>query len=581
MKRTGEKFKAIFAALLFGVTIAVSGWVFAEGKSISGTVKDLSNDKGIPGVTVVIKEADTGKLAGKSATDAAGKYSVGIAALGKYTLVASKYGYKYVTALNVIELSDITQNPTVNVSLGRYSWLRLKAEGPTPPLYWDTESGKSYIIPALEIPALILALNGADRLIFPNQMEDGKKVYSSTWKTTRDHVLHGPWTVDTDAFSINQFGHPYQGTLYYGFARSAGLNFWESYLYTNAGSLIWETAGETTRPSINDQIASGTGGSFFGEALFRMSSLVLEGSGDKPGFWRETCAAILCPSMEFNRLANGDRFKPVFPSNNPAIAWRLRLGGSLNSHLKDKGLDTLINKNQVTADYAIAYGLPGKPDYSYDRPFDYFNFEFSTLGKAKNPFDNIMLRGLLLGTDYEAGDNYRGIWGLYGGYDYISPQIFRVAGTSASFGTTYQWWLTRAIALQGSALGGVGYAAAGNVTPDAERDYHFGIAPQGLIALRCIFDDIAMIDLTERAFYITGAGGNDPGGREDINRLNVGLTVHIYHRQAIGIQYIGNIRNARYPDRPDSHQSLGTYALVYTILGDSGFGQVEWRDGVK
>ena len=78
----------------------------------------------------------------------------------------------------------------------------------------------------------------------------------------------------------------------------------------------------------------------------------------------------------------------------------------------------------------MAYGLPGKPGYSYTRPFDYFHFEFITLGNADNPFDDIMIRGLLLGTDYKAGDSYRGIWGLYGGYDYISPHIFRVSSTS-------------------------------------------------------------------------------------------------------------------------------------------------------
>jgi hypothetical protein len=45
--------------------------------------------------------------------------------------------------------------------------------------------------------------------------------------------------------------------------------------------------GETTNPSINDQIANGIGGTFFGETLFRMASLVLEGDGEKPGLWRE------------------------------------------------------------------------------------------------------------------------------------------------------------------------------------------------------------------------------------------------------------------------------------------------------
>ncbi|MCK9389946.1 MAG: DUF3943 domain-containing protein [Syntrophales bacterium] len=45
---------------------------------------------------------------------------------------------------------------------------------------------------------------------------------------------------------MNQLLHPYQGSIYYGLARSAGLSFWESSAYTFAGSFLWETAGETT-----------------------------------------------------------------------------------------------------------------------------------------------------------------------------------------------------------------------------------------------------------------------------------------------------------------------------------------------
>jgi hypothetical protein len=188
-----------------------------------------------------------------------------------------------------------------------------------------------------------------------------------------------------------------------------------------------------------------------------------------------------------------------------------------------------------------------------------------------------MIRGLLLGDQYESGNSYRGIWGLYGGYDYISPHIFRVSSTSVSLGTTFQWWLSQAIALQGSALGGVGYAAAGNVTQVGDRDYHYGVAPQGLLALRLIFGNRAMFDLTGRAYYVSGVGGNDPGGNENIDRLNMGFTVRVYGRHALGIQYIASIRDAQYPDRADSHQTTGTVSLVYTLLGGDGFGAVEWR----
>ncbi len=577
MQRPRKAFKAILAVLLAGIVIAFSSWAFAQEGRISGSVKDLLNNQGIEGVIITAKDARSGTLAGTGTTDALGNYSVGIPAPGNYTLEASKPGYNNGSAPDVVEITDRTPNRTVNIAMDGKAGLKYKPGVPTSALSWETGANKSYLIPALEIPGFILLLNGFDRLVYPNEMSGGKKTYDTNLETFRDHVFHGPWGVDTDAFAMNQFNHPYQGSMYHGFARSAGLNYWESLLYSNAGSFLWETYGENTPPSTNDQIASGIAGSFFGEALFRMAGLVLEGDGGKPGFWRELGAAAISPPTGFNRLAFGNRFKPVFPSHNPATFWRLRLGASLNSSLNDQGGLSSINRNEVTADYIMAYGLPGKPGYSYTRPFDYFHFEMTSVSSGDNPIDNLMIRGLLLGKDYEAGKAYRGIWGLYGGYDYISPHIFRVSSTSVSLGTTFQWWLSRAVALQGSALGGIGYAAAGNIAQIGDRDYHYGVAPQGLLGLRLILGDRAMVDLTGRTYYITGLGGSEPGGREVVNRLNTGLTFRIYGRHALGIQYVASIRNAHYPDRVDSHQTVGTVSLVYTLLGKTRFSAVEWR----
>jgi hypothetical protein len=308
-----------------------------------------------------------------------------------------------------------------------------------------------------------------------------------------------------------------------------------------------------------------------------MSSLLLEGGGDNPGFLRKLGATLISPSAGVNRVAFGDRFKSVFPSHGPATFWRVRIGASLNTNLNNQGSFSANKKVEATADFSLAYGLPGKPGYNHTRPFDYFQFESTSLGNSKNPFDEIMIRGFLLGKDYKAGNSYRGIWGLYGGYDYLSPHIFRISSIHVSLGTTYQWSPSRTVALQGSAIGGVGYAAAGNVTQVGERDYHYGIAPRGLIALRLILGDRVMIDSTARAYYLTGIGGEDPGGRELIERMNAGFHFRILGPHALGIQYIASSRDARYPNWATSHQTTGTVSLVYTLLGDTRFGAVDWR----
>jgi hypothetical protein len=127
-------------------------------------------------------------------------------------------------------------------------------------LNWETGEGHSYFIPAFEIGAFIGALNAFNRLFVDSDE------YGSDWNSIKKNFTTHE-VIDSDPFSINQIGHPYQGSIYYGFARSAGLNYWQSLAYSLGGSLLWETVGETTPPSLNDNIASGIGGSFVGASL--------------------------------------------------------------------------------------------------------------------------------------------------------------------------------------------------------------------------------------------------------------------------------------------------------------------------
>ena len=59
--------------------------------------------------------------------------------------------------------------------------------------------------------------------------------------------------------------------------------------------------------------------------------------------------------------------------------------------------------------------------------------------------------------------------------------------------------------------------------------------------------DRAMLDATGREYYISGLGSTETGGNETIGRLNVGLTVRVYGRHALGIQYLASRRDAHYP----------------------------------
>ena len=427
---------------------------------------------------------------------------------------------------------------------------------------------KDYAFPALEIIGFDTVLNRLNHHFIKGTTDYDISVAS--WRRN----LKSSWVIDEDPFKVNQFLHPYQGAMYHGFSRSAGFNYWESLGYTFAGSAFWEVFGETTRPSRNDQIASGIAGSFLGESLFRMSNLVLEKETRLSPFWRETAAAAISPSTGFNRLAFGKRFDTIFASHDPAYYSRLQLGLSGASQ-NVQGPSGGVKRTEALGNFALDYGLPGKDGYKYDRPFDYFNFEIAA--SSANGIESINNRGLLIGRPYETAKNYRGIWGLYGSYDYIAPQVFRVSSTALSLGTTGQLWLSKTIGLQGTATTGLGFAAAGSVRTAGERDYNYGVAPQALLALRMTFDDTAALDFTAREFFVSKVAAASRGGHENITRADASLTVRVHKQHAVALKYLWSRRDASFPASGDQTQTRGTIGLYYTLVGKDGFGAVDWR----
>ena len=424
---------------------------------------------------------------------------------------------------------------------------------------------KSYAIPAAEIAGFEFLLNRIDRRIY------GGTDYSVTTGTIKRNLQHS-WVVDDDPYKINQLGHPYQGSIYHGLARSAGLGFWESFGYTFAGSMLWEYAGETTLPSKNDQVASGVAGNFLGESLFRMANLVLEKGGDS--FWREASAAAISPGTGFNRFAFRERFAKALDSNDPAYYSRVQVGASGTTRLRE-GESTDLKKNELLVDYSMDYGLPGKPGYHYSRPWDYFSFQITA--SSANAVENLSTRGLLFGTSYEAGERYRGIWGLYGSYDYISPQLFRVSSTALSLGTTGQLRFADQIALMGTLLAGVGYASVGTIHGTLNTDYHYGTAPQALAALRVVFGDRWSLDATARDFFVSKVGGAGTGGHDNIARADLTLTARVRREHGVAIKYVWSRRDATFSSLGDVSQTRATIGLYYVYLGRERFGAVDWR----
>ena len=430
----------------------------------------------------------------------------------------------------------------------------------TPP--WGSQ--KSYFIPAVEIVGFDTLLNLFDRAYY------GCCEYDTDFSSIKRNLRRG-WDVDSDEFTVNQLGHPYQGSIYHGFARASGLNYWQGLAYTFVGSLLWEIAGETTRPSKNDQISTGIGGSFLGEALFRMSNFWLE-KATGPSFWRELLGAVISPPVGFNRLVFGERFKGIYPSKDPEYYSRVQVG--IVAATQDRGNSSKIKRYEGIVDFALDYGLPGKPGYTYDRPFDYFSFQASA--STAIGFESVSTRGLLLGTDYDIGDNYRGIWGLYGGYSYMAPQIFRLASTALSLGTTGEWRLSDSLALQGTALLGVGYATVSNIhRVSDETANQYGVAPQALLALRLIVGDRVSVDLAGQEYFVSDVSGSR--GDDNVIRADASITWRIHREHAVSVRYQLSRRDSDVRNLGHRAQDRGTVGIFYTLLGRDRFGTGDWK----
>ena len=435
-------------------------------------------------------------------------------------------------------------------------------------LSWETGEGKSYLIPALDIIGFELLLNQFDRHVIDSE------TYGSDLDSIESNLEHG-WVIDRDPFAINQFGHPYQGSMYHGFARSAGLNYWWSLGYDFGGSTLWEIAGETDPPSLNDEITTTFGGSFLGEALFRISNLVIESGGTHPSSLRRFSAGLISPAAGFNRLAYGKRFDAPYPSDEAATNWSASIGASRDAKVTDVASLGSVQEDQAIATTTVDYGLPGRTGYEYEQPFDYFHFEAGLVSNAIP--ENIQVRGLLVGSDYDAGDSYRGVWGLYGSYDYIAPELFSLSSTALSIGTTGQWWLGESVALQGTVMGGVGWTAIGTLA-DAEedRDYTYGYSPQALVSLRTVFGDRVALDVTGRQVHVDGPSSVDRSGSTDVVRVQATLTVRVVGHHGLSLQFVGSRRDSALTDVDEALQEVGTVSLMYTFLGDEDLGVVRW-----
>lgn len=417
------------------------------------------------------------------------------------------------------------------------------------------EASPNYWLPALESIAFNIAMNRIS-------LWGGAQFADISLGTMKDNITGG-FVWDNDLFNTNQIRHPYMGSTYFALARSSGHGFWASSAYTFMGSLMWELLMENEPPAYNDQVSTAYGGMLLGEGLYRLGEGLLWRSSSP---WAEVAASLLSPGTGFNRHVMRQRslLHPPAP-----MFTALRLGHNSFTLTKADGVALERGLGQIHVGFVGSYGLPGDPKFTPTKPMDHFDMVADLSIAERRVIGTLFIRGLLYGRSF-GGDRLRGLWGLFGSYDYFSPSNVRVAAVGAGPGVSMQLRLGRKSFLQGSyLLSAIPVAAAGVTSLVGERDYHFGPGASQVTELRLGRADTGMLTLTNRSF---GVFDTSTDTIEVITFGSLSGQFKVWRRHGLGFELIASTRR----DSSDKKflDTGGQVRVFYTLLSDPSFGAV-------
>ena len=428
---------------------------------------------------------------------------------------------------------------------------------------------RSFLIPALEVPAFIIGLNLADRLF-------GKSYAYSGPGTFWEHLWHGPWEYDIDPLFANVVAHPYTGSIYFNFARSSGLSFWWGLFYAAVGSALWELGGETEPPSINDQLFTPLGGAILGEVLYRAYLLILP-QGERAGVPRHLAAFLVDPAAALNGLLFDGRFRSPEIEERPPVSLLAQLGGGyvwVNNPLIAGGN---FSGPAGGVQFELEYGRPAAPDFNTRIPFSYFRFDAALIGDRQAFRETWRMQGFLGGWRLDGG-TFHGVIGAFCSYDDVSAGVFRVSDVTAGLGATGDVSLSQRLVLNGTlTLSGVLIGAVNTRVPPEKKGYHLGPGAAAALDLRLYAEDRAMLELTSTFHFVSGNSKFPGHDLVDYSRLTAFVRLGGPHAIATAVSLAGRV--AKNSIGPSFSQGAIALTLNYAWIPDRLFEDHSARAG--
>jgi hypothetical protein len=408
-----------------------------------------------------------------------------------------------------------------------------------------------------QVLVINLAFNWVNRLRNPN--DEFMVTFHSWW----DNLTHGfEW--DFNSFQINQFGHPYQGNLYFNAGRANGLNFWESAPLAALGSATWEYFGERNHASINDFVTTTMGGIALGEMFHRAGWLIRDSTLIEGRKKKEFLAMALDPITGANRFLSGDASRV---SENPPDLKPTTKVGDLEAGVQFNGE---INERAVNSAgkpfLGIRLGYNDMFASPYKVPYDAFSVTLRLGGGSG--ITEATVRGRLYG--HFLGDplkEQRTEFLVAQAYDFEKNDIFDYGGQSVIAGLSRTFRLSDSVRLAAFGVGGPIVLGAITsplltATPEEEvaaegnkRTYDFGPGAEiaGGAVLRAKGQPVARF--TYGGFYIRSVStieGITANHYAQYLRLDVLLPLWRQLRLGVSGDYIN--RATYYKDLPDVHQ---------------------------
>jgi hypothetical protein len=385
--------------------------------------------------------------------------------------------------------------------------------------------------PYLESIALNVMYNGINHL-------RGHETAKVTFKTMWLNLRHGfEW--DVNPWTVNQIGHPYQGSNYFTSGRAHGLSFWESTAVAAFGSSTWEFLFENNRASLNDLINTTLGGIALGEVMHRVAWLVRDPAlTGKARRTKELLATAIDPLSGLQRMTSGDS-KRV--SHKPAhlIPSSFRTRGGAGVMWQGRSVREARSSAQPFLNIDMDYGNVRTGNGRV--PFGAFVLEFTAGGGSAVSQANI--RGRYFGSPF--GKDGQAQFSVFQTFDYSTNKAYAFGGQGVEVEVATKRTMSPRTSLWMAATGGATVLGAVDtlLNPPAgvtlnpqlleRRTYDYGPTLRFGGVLELQRNEVAIARLSYQGYQLNVVDGTR--AFHVMQRLHLDVRLPVFHAFSLGM----------------------------------------------